>query len=266
MAWVKVTNVSNALIPPIITVEPSTPNGIGKWYKRTEDDKEMALKVTIETNSPSADRIMYTVSGAHNETKDETNPSMGKTVTFEIKETGRTNIIAKTGSVDGYESKETQKEIKLDNIKPEITKVELEPTPGKADKEGKSWIQISGEIKVEAKDTNGNTNPEEIGKISGYEYTVKNLKTNETIVNNKLIDNIETKIKITTDGEYLIEIQAIDEAGNRSETSTVNVYKDGEAPEIGTAEVTDGTSDGFFVQVGARDEVSGLRKTRMLCR
>ena len=152
MVWVKVTNVSDALIAPVITIEPSVPNGIGKWYKRGENDTETTIKVTIETNSPSADRIMYISSGAHNETRDESNPSMGKIATFEIKETGRTNIIAKTGSVDGYESKEAQKEIKLDNIKPEITDIKLEPAPGTADKNGKAWITETGKIKVEAED------------------------------------------------------------------------------------------------------------------
>ena len=184
----------------------------------------------------------------------------GKKVTFEISETGKTTIIAKTGSEDGYESREAQREVKLDNIKPEITELKLEPDPGEGDKAGKGWIKVSGEIQVEAVDTNGNTDPEEIGKVTGYEYTVKNLKTNETIVNGQKVDDIETKVKISTDGEYLIEVQAIDEAGNKSETSTINVYKDGEAPEIGTATITDGTSDGFIIQVGARDEVSGLGK------
>lgn len=211
---------------------------------------------------------MYTTSGAHNETRDEGNPVMGKSATFEIIETGRTNIIAKTGSQDGYESKESQKEIKLDNIKPEITELKLEPDPEPEEGEGKgkAWIKVAGEIKIEAVDRNGNENTEETGTIAGYEYTVKNLKTNEIIINNKEVDNIESPIKITTDGEYAIAVKVKDEAGNKSNTKTINVYKDSEAPEIGTAEITDGTSDGFFIQVGARDEVSGLRKTRMLCR
>lgn len=211
---------------------------------------------------------MYTTSGAHNETRDEGNPVMGKNATFEIIETGRTNIIAKTGSQDGYESKESQKEIKLDNIKPEITELKLEPDPEpeEGESKGKAWIKVAGEIKIEAVDRNGNENPEETGTIAGYEYTVKNLKTNEIIINNKEVDNIESPIKITTDGEYAIAVKVKDEAGNKSNTKTINVYKDSEAPEIGTAEITDGTSDGFFIQVGARDEVSGLRKTRMLCR
>lgn len=211
---------------------------------------------------------MYTTSGAHNETRDEGNPVMGKSATFEIIETGRTNIIAKTGSQDGYESKESQKEIKLDNIKPEITELKLEPDPEPEEGEGKgkAWIKVAGEIKIEAVDRNGNENTEETGTIAGYEYTVKNLKTNEIIINNKEVDNIESPIKITTDGEYAIAVKVKDEAGNKSNTKTINVYKDSEAPEIGTAEITDGTSDGFFIQVGARDEISGLRKTRMLCR
>jgi len=88
---------------------------------------------------------MYTTSGAHNETRDEGNPVMGKSATFEIIETGRTNIIAKTGSQDGYESKESQKEIKLDNIKPEITELKLEPDPEpeEGESKGKAWIKVA---------------------------------------------------------------------------------------------------------------------------
>ena len=75
---------------------------------------------------------MYIATGAYNENRYETNPVAGTKATFEIKETGKTTITAKTGSKEGYESKEAQKEIKLDNIKPEITKLAIEPNPRKS--------------------------------------------------------------------------------------------------------------------------------------
>ena len=78
---------------------------------------------------------------------------------------------------------------------------------------------------------------EEAGKIIGYEYEVKNLATDQIITNLKRVDDINTSIKITTDGEYAITIKAIDEAGNRSANKTINVYKDTEKPEIGNISI-----------------------------
>lgn len=63
----------------------------------------------------------------------------------------------------------------------------------------------------------------------------------------KIVDNINIPIQIKTDGEYLVEVKAIDEAGNRSEISTVNIYKDGTPPEVGMPIVRDETEDGFTI-------------------
>ena len=73
---------------------------------------------------------------------------------------------------------------------------------------------------------------EEAGKIIGYEYEAKNLVTNKIITNLKRVDDINTSIKITTDGEYGVTIKAIDEAGNKSANKTINVYKDETEPEV----------------------------------
>lgn len=74
MVWVKVTNVKDGLIAPVIEAEPVNPNGEGKWYKRTEKDEANKVKVTITSNSESTYAIQYIASGAHNEKHDETNP------------------------------------------------------------------------------------------------------------------------------------------------------------------------------------------------
>ena len=88
---------------------------------------------------------------------------------------------------------------------------------------------------------------EEAGKIIGYEYEVKNLKTNKIITNLKRVDDINTSIKITTDGEYGVTKKAIDEAGNKSTTKTINVYKDTEKPEVGTPQTRDYIAEGFTI-------------------
>ena len=88
---------------------------------------------------------------------------------------------------------------------------------------------------------------EEAGKIIGYEYEVKNLATDQIITNLKRVDDINTSIKITTDGEYGVTIKAIDEAGNKSTTKTINVYKDTEKPEVGTPQTRDYIAEGFTI-------------------
>ena len=84
-------------------------------------------------------------------------------------------------------------------------------------------------------------------------------KTGTYIAKNQELD-ITKELEIKTDGEYEIFINAKDEAGNKSDTNTVYVYKDSVAPEIGTAAISDITSDGFTIQAGARDELSGIAK------
>ena len=101
---------------------------------------------------------------------------------------------------------------------------------------------------------------EEAGKIIGYEYEAKNLVTNNIITNLKRVDDINTSIKITTDGEYGVTIKAIDEAGNKSTTKTINVYKDTEKPEVGELTITEENPDGFTMHLGATDDGSGIGK------
>ena len=98
------------------------------------------------------------------------------------------------------------------------------------------------------------------GVIKGYEYEIKDLKKNEIAVGKTKVDNITVPIKIKTDGEYAVTIRAIDEAGNRSETRTINVYKDEVAPEVGTPQTRNHTGKGFIITVGARDTLSGIAK------
>ena len=55
-------------------------------------------------------------------------------------------------------------------------------------------------------------------------------------------------------------MQSIDEAGNRSATKTINVYKDSKKPEVGNLEITEEKPDGFTMHLGATDELSGIGK------
>jgi len=100
----------------------------------------------------------------------------------------------------------------------------------------------------------------EAGRVIGYEYTAKDKKTGNTIIQNKEM-LMEQPISIKTDGEYEISIRVIDEAGNKSTSQIINVYKDETKPEIGDISlVGEAGTTSFKVSVGARDEESGIEK------
>ena len=147
IAWVKAINLSEALTIPIVTYEPEKPNGENGWYKGEK------VEVKIETNSPSAKEIHYTLTGANAETGEKV--VQGKTASFDITKSGITEIRIWAEDGRGYQSKEVARTIKLDNINPEISELKLEGTKGETDKNKKTWITSNGEIKIIAKDTGG---------------------------------------------------------------------------------------------------------------
>ena len=142
-AYVKVRNVDGTLNKPAITLEPTKPENI--WYKRIQEENgtetETKVKVTISTDSKVADYIYYTAIGAHTDTEhQEENPVSGKKVEFTITESGTTTITARVGRIkEGtrYSSNPSTEVVKLDNIKPEITKINLSPKPGAADSQNR---------------------------------------------------------------------------------------------------------------------------------
>ena len=127
----RVSNISDALRVPVITFVPEKADGENGWYK---SDK---VEVKIETDSPSAKEIHYTLSGAHTEGE---KTIQGTSTRFEITNSGITTMVIWAEDGKGYGSKEIIKEIKLDNIKPEISELKLTGTKGEPDKNGKKWI------------------------------------------------------------------------------------------------------------------------------
>ncbi len=127
----RVSNISDALRVPVITFVPEKADGENGWYK---SDK---VEVKIETDSPSAKEIHYTLSGAHTEGE---KTIQGTSTRFEITNSGITTMVIWAEDGKGYGSKEIIKEIKLDNIKPEISELKLTGTKGETDKNGKKWI------------------------------------------------------------------------------------------------------------------------------
>lgn len=90
-----------------------------------------------------------------------------------------------------------------------------------------------------------------------------NPKTNK-VEKKGTVDDIQQTITITTDGEWIISIQVIDEAGNKSDSESINIYKDTGVPNIYSVNVREETGTGFTVVVGAEDGISGIAKYEVL--
>ena len=86
------------------------------------------------------------------------------------------------------------------------------------------------------------------------------------IKNATYVPDINKKIKVETDGEYIIKITVIDEAGNRSENTNskgvINIGKDNTPPEVGEPVISENTKTDkeFTVSIAAKDEGSGIDK------
>ena len=222
-AWVKATNISDKLTIPQITIETESivKNG---WYGA--DQKEVWIK--ISTTSPSAKEIIYNLTGAtiKGETIEKI-PDVGegeeKSIRIKIENCGPTNIMAVTSDGAGYESEPNGETVKYDNIPPRITTSEANQVEGT---EGQNGWYISEEvkIKVEAEDTPA-------GILDGYVYRIEGTGENKT-TNEIHQKDMSKPITIDKDGEYIVYIQAIDQAENRSTTRTIEIKKDSTKPTI----------------------------------
>ena len=221
--WVKATNISDKLTIPQITIETESivKNG---WYGA--DQKEVWIK--ISTTSPSAKEIIYNLTGAtiKGETIEklpEVAEGEEKSIRIKIENCGPTNIMAVTSDGAGYESEPNGETVKYDNIPPRITTETNNQIEGT---EGQNGWYISEEvkIKVEAEDTPA-------GILDGYVYRIEGTGENKT-TNEIHQKDISKPITIDKDGEYIVYIQAIDQAENRSTTRTIEIKKDSTKPTI----------------------------------
>ena len=221
--WVKATNISDKLTIPQITIETESivKNG---WYGA--DQKEVWIK--ISTTSPSAKEIIYNLTGAtiKGETVEklpEVEDRAEKSIRIKIENCGPTNIMAVTSDGAGYESEPNGETVKYDNIPPRITTETNNQIEGT---EGQNGWYISEEvkIKVEAEDTPA-------GILDGYVYRIEGTGENKT-TNEIHQKDISKPITIDKDGEYIVYIQAIDQAENRSTTRTIEIKKDSTKPTI----------------------------------
>ncbi|MCI8397543.1 MAG: hypothetical protein HFJ52_08065, partial [Clostridia bacterium] len=258
--WVKVTNVSDKLTTPEITIETESIQKNG-WYGA--DKKEVWIK--ISTNSPSAKTMHYTLSGAQTqaekiESLSETSEGAEKSIRFQITEIGITNVVAWTqDETDKYQSEEARDSIKYDNKAPEITTIEENGTVGE-----NGWYTSDIELKINAEDLNGKPKTEEntgLETLNGYNYTLLNGEGTE-LKSKTHITKIDTPIRTSEiakeDGIYQLHITAEDKAGNESTTKVVTLQKDTKVPTIGIPQITEITETGFQLTISAGDETSGI--------
>ena len=157
-AWVRVTNVTDKLVKPIITYDPGEPNGKAGWYTSP-------VRVTISTESVAAKEVHYILSGVNTAGGDEgvvvplTEGTDGvKSISFMIGEgeysrSGVTTVVAWTEDGKGLKCKEDAiEDVKFDNVKPQITSAVVNATKGK-DRERKDtgWIVSKGTIEINRK-------------------------------------------------------------------------------------------------------------------
>ena len=201
-----VDNVSDRLTTPLISLNPSSPNGENDWYK-TE------VRVTMTANSPSAKEIRYSIVNGIETTPEEGEKYNGE---FSISLNGTVTISAWT--TDGTykaDPKKCQETIYIDTTKPSLTY----PPRIIASKEPvnnwyKSGLEISGE--------------DEHSKIAGYRHQIEG--ESKSWIDRKISQKLSIG-ESEREGTTKIAIKTFDNAGNESDTKTITIQKDTEASD-----------------------------------
>ena len=230
-AWLRVRTVSDKLPKPVITLNPSKPQGGGDWYNTP-------VTVTITADLPKGASIYYSL-------PDVNNPESGEQKIkyegpFVISKLGASTIRAWTEDEAGLTSLEDDiRSIKIDTEKPTITHKETSP---KAQVGG--WYKADVTVEIGGADNHSG--------LAGYKYMVKGENNNWV---NKIM---EDKLLITKEGLTEITVKTVDIATNESNPVTINITKDTIAPVFqGNMSITNVTTTGFRISGYAVDATSG---------
>ena len=229
-AWIRVTNITDKLTPPVITLSPEEPES--KWIK------SKPVTVTLTTESPAAKQIHYVLSGATN-TEAEGIILQGKTGTFTLENLGRTLITAWTEDGEGFESKPVTKEIRIDDERPSIAHTE---DSNKA--QVGIWYKDNVEIEITGEDTHSG--------IDGYLYKVDG----EHI--NYIKKNMGEKLTVGSEGVTTIKAKTVDIAGNESEEKTITIHKDTTIPDTAQIRFKSNTINSITVEATGNDNESNI--------
>ncbi len=242
--------VSSTVIAPLIEVVSSGEQENG-WYGK--DDK--VVQIRISTENETAERIYYKTNKDEDYTYVE-----GKVATLTIQEPGRTIIYAYATDKNENISEQANKEIKYDNIHPQVGEIEVEGKKGTIDGIETGWY-ISEEVTIKL--NNMTDEPLDSGIVGFYYWEIAEGSNPSEITEEQktYIKGKSGSIKIprTKEGKVTIGIQAKDEAGNVTDwTKIIIIQKDSVQPIDFLASVVEGTITpyGFTVTAGTTDVTS----------
>lgn len=230
----------NAIPAPQIKVISGEKNEGSDWYK----SDSVVLEVTNDADMGDGSKIVkhtYTIEGTRNQ--EETEVDNAGRIT--IAENGTFTITAYSYNEAGKRSDGTKITIKKDNTVPEAPKLEV-ISGNKA--ENSEWYVDNVTLKVTQAVVNEPLSP--ISKIT-YKIDGANQVAETEIAN-------EGTIKITKDGVSTITVYNYNEAGTRSEPTTLVIQKDSVNPNVSKVTAKDINIDSFKLVGEAEDETSGI--------
>ncbi len=247
--WIRVSSTVTAPLIEII----SNGEQENDWYGK--DDKLVEIK--ISTNNQTATGIYYKTN------KDEDfNFIEGREATLTISDSGRTIIYAYVIDKQGNESEQANKEIKYDNIHPEVGELEIEGTKGTIEGKETGWYK-SEEVIIKL--NNMTDEPADSGVVGYYYWEIPEGSTSNEVTEEQktYVKGSTGQIKITKEGKITIGIQAKDKAGNITELAkikTITIYKDSVLPGEFLPSIVVGseTTNGFTATAGTTDTNSGI--------
>ena len=214
---VYVDNVTDRLTPPILILNPASPNGENDWYK-TE------VQVSLTTESPSAKEIRYML--IENGISDDPDEGIKYEGTITIRTNGTVTI--KAWTTDGtYRSdpERAQATMQIDTGNPSITNpAKIEPTIA-------NKPPVNGWYKTGVNITIGGTDA--TSGIAGYKYMIKGEDTNWK--KKKLTEKLSIGDN-EREGITEIVVKTYDYAGRESNQITINIPKDTKAPTFTSTE------------------------------
>ncbi len=224
-----------------ITSQGKIKNG---WY----GGDGIPVEVTISTEDQTVTEVHYMLRGV---TQQEDTSVPGQEARVTITNPGRTIITGYTKDGAGNESEYVTQDVKYDNVKPRIDKIEAEGEKGNND-----WF-ISDVIVSAEKAEDANSG------VAGYYYFVP---TEEDIKSNKIpsieemtyVSGQDRKMTVRRNGRTTILLVIEDKAGNKSDVKTVAVKKDNEPPRPFNVSYTNVGPHSFDISAATTDEHSSV--------
>ena len=224
-----------------ITSQGKIQNG---WY----GGDGIPVEVTISTEDKTVTEVHYMLRGV---TQQDDTSVPGREARVTITNPGRTIITGYTKDGEGNESEYVTQDVKYDNVKPRIDKIEAEGEKG-----NNNWF-ISDVIVSAEKAEDANSG------VTGYYYFVP---TEEDIKSNKIpsieemtyVSGQDRKITVKKNGRTTILLVIEDKAGNKSDVKTVAVKKDNEPPRDFQALYTNVGPYSFDISAATTDEHSSV--------